>query len=318
MASKTDTREMYRVKPYYGSEVLETKSGVMYKTENLHTDVTNTIHISKESLVTGDNPAAELEQRQELILKKLQDLKEVVSGLRRRYGTVHTSNCGSSSSSVSATRSSNVTTSSLLQGDVLLDLVISVNPNSPPLSLFVLYELLKQQYKVGAKTYVHSSAVNVPEKLTSIFTNDGTKERGDNHLMITVIWKDVSNGPTLMVEPHRQTPIIGESNIARYLMRLLNPNYDTDDIAKVTQIDEWLDTANIQVLQGNTKEKSAAVRSLNSRLGRNDWLVGSRLSLADIVMWSALNQSNQVSDAPANVKKWLKLCSSNSAFKSCL
>lgn len=121
-----------------------------------------------------------------------------------------------------------------------------------------------------------------------------------------------------MVEPHRQTPIIGESNVARYLMRLLNPNYDTDDIVKATQIDEWLDTANIQILQGNTKEKAAAVRSLNSRLGRNDWLVGSEVSLADIVMWSALNQTNQASDAPANVKKWLKLCSTNPAFKSCL
>ena len=127
----------------------------------------------------------------------------------------------------------------------------------------------------------------------------------------------VDNGPCLMISPTKQAAVTGEINVARYINRVINPDCETD-IVMATQIDEWLDIAHIQILNGNLKEKAAALRNLNSRLGRNDWLVGSSLSLADIVTWSALQQTNQASVAPANVKKWLKMCNENELFRTAM
>jgi hypothetical protein len=42
-----------------------------------------------------------------------------------------------------------------------------------------------------------------------------------------------------MVNPQNQTLIEGESNIARYIQRLLNPDFDRCVVAS-TKIDEWL------------------------------------------------------------------------------
>ena len=125
----------------------------------------------------------------------------------------------------------------------------------------------------------------------------------------------VENGPVLMISPTKQTAVRGEVNVARYINRVISPFFETD-IILATQIDEWLDIAHIQILNGNLKEKAAALRNLNSRLGKNEWLAGSSLSLADIVTWSALQQTKQADSAPANVKKWLKTCSESALFKT--
>ncbi|XP_006822418.1 aminoacyl tRNA synthase complex-interacting multifunctional protein 2-like, partial [Saccoglossus kowalevskii] len=120
--------------------------------------------------------------------------------------------------------------------------------------------------------------------------------------------------PEMNIQPVSQSPIHGEANIARYLSRLLDSNYEANpEVA--TQIDTWLDIATNSVLNGASKEKASVLRSLNSHLGKNPWLVGSSLSLADIIMWSSLNQSGQANGAPGNVKKWLKVCEDISAFQ---
>ena len=116
-----------------------------------------------------------------------------------------------------------------------------------------------------------------------------------------------------MVSPGSQTPIFGEANIARYLARLLDTPYDDGEPAAVAEIDQLVDQAAV-LLSGNNKEKSAVLRTLNGSLGRQQWLNGGQLSLADIVIWSAVQQSGQADTAPGNVKKWLERCNSNPAF----
>jgi aminoacyl tRNA synthase complex-interacting multifunctional protein 2 len=115
-----------------------------------------------------------------------------------------------------------------------------------------------------------------------------------------------------MVNPQNQTLIEGESNIARYIQRLLNPDFDRCVVAS-TKIDEWLDLAE-QYVRGNKKENAAVLKSLNSKLGSSEWLVGNSVSLADIVMWSVVNQGKAQKDSPANVKNWLKRCENNVYF----
>lgn len=122
----------------------------------------------------------------------------------------------------------------------------------------------------------------------------------------------VLNGPTLMVSPHKQTNVEGESNIARYIQRLLNPDYDNCPAA-ATKTDEWLDLAE-QYIRGNKKENAAVVKTLNSRLGSSEWLAGKSLSLADIVMWSVISQAKAQKDCPANVKTWIQRCEKSPYF----
>lgn len=128
----------------------------------------------------------------------------------------------------------------------------------------------------------------------------------------------MENGPELMVSPAKQSVVTGEVNIARYINRLLSPAFDTEDIVMATTADEWLDTADLQIFNGNSKQRNSALKSLNNRLKKNIWLVGDQFSLVDAVMWSALHQSNLATSAPENVQIWLNTCSNMPTFKSVL
>jgi len=116
----------------------------------------------------------------------------------------------------------------------------------------------------------------------------------------------VRHGATLVVSPSKQIPVVGEVNIARYLARLMIPRYDAD-IVIATQIDTLLDHAALLLHSSDTL--IASVKSLAQLLGRKKWFVGNdRLSLVDIVMWSAIKQRNVAVSAPENVHQWLARC----------
>ena len=118
----------------------------------------------------------------------------------------------------------------------------------------------------------------------------------------------------MMLSPNIQTRVYGEANVARYLARLLNPAYDAGDIVTAAETDQWLDCAT-QVIHGNNKERASVLRLINSRLGKHAWLVGSGLTLADIVLWSALQQCKMTQAVSGNVKQWLDNCSQQPVFQ---
>lgn len=128
------------------------------------------------------------------------------------------------------------------------------------------------------------------------------------HLFDDVVFIIVRHGASLVVSPGKQTPVVGEVSIARYLARQLTPRYDDDDdIVTATQIDSLLDHAAV-LLHSNT-DTSSAVKSLGQLLGRKKWFVGTdRPSLADIVIWSAIKQRRLAAAAPDNVRQWLAKC----------
>lgn len=264
------------------------------------------------------DPVEALERRQEKILSKLADLRKTLDELTGRYGSVPivSETKVAKSSSVSVKQGSIVVESPLSAG--IHDIVINADPSSPPLSVFVLSEMLKQKFKVLATSYVHSSVKDVDRKLCDAFRNGSSVMRGQLQIALSVVWKKVEDGPELIVSPSKQTVITGEVNIVRYINRILNPSFDKEDIVMATSFDEWLDIAENQLLNGNSKQKTSALKSLNNTLKKNDWLVGSELSLADVVMWSALHQSQQVHGAPENVNKWMKACSNSPLFQSAL
>jgi len=119
-------------------------------------------------------------------------------------------------------------------------------------------------------------------------------------------------GASLIVSPGKQTPVIGEVNIARYLARQLTPCYDADFVT-ATQIDTLLDHAAI-LLHGNC-DTSSAIKSLSQLLGKKKWFVGThQSSLADIVIWSAIKQRHLSAKVPDNMRQWLAQCDRLPAF----
>jgi len=109
-----------------------------------------------------------------------------------------------------------------------------------------------------------------------------------------------------VMSPSKQTPVLGEANVARYLARLLTPRYDSD-VVTATQVDTLLDHA--AVLLHGRDALGAAVKSLGQLLGSKKWFVGGdRPSVADIVMWSAVKQRRVAASAPENVRHWLARC----------
>lgn len=102
-------------------------------------------------------------------------------------------------------------------------------------------------------------------------------------------------------------PIEGEGNVARFLSRLVG--LEPQDPVAATQSDSWVDTAVFQLAEGSGKERAAVLRALNGALGRGPWLVGSELSLADVVCSCCLLQTGtSATSTPANVQRWLKGC----------
>ena len=105
-----------------------------------------------------------------------------------------------------------------------------------------------------------------------------------------------------------QVPVVGMANILRLLTRLFAQElYEGRGPAAAAQVDTWLDAATQQFLNGNSKERAAFLRQLNARLGCANWLAGDALSLADIFVFTALCQTNEVK-ATGNVQNWAKRC----------
>ena len=125
------------------------------------------------------------------------------------------------------------------------------------------------------------------------------------HLIFFVV---VKHGASLIVSPGKQTPVLGEVSIARYLARQLTPRYD-DDIVTATQIDTLLDHAAV-LMHGNC-DTSSTIKLLSQLLRKKKWFVGTdrdHTSLADIVIWSAITQRQLSAKVPDNMRQWVAQC----------
>nr|XP_053640162.1 LOW QUALITY PROTEIN: uncharacterized protein LOC128694196 [Cherax quadricarinatus] len=192
------------------------------------------------------------------------------------------------------------------------DLVISASPEAPPFSLLLLRRLLKTAgISVYCANHLHSSVSQVSERLQHWFMDQDPDGRSSCRVAFTLHWKD-ARVPSLMVDPLRQTTISGEVNIVRYVSRLFplsSPyNYEASGtFATITETDHVLDQLSRQLTEGNNRERQAALRQLNARLGKTGWLMGTSCSIVDVLAWSLMRQKAMVdAGAPANVVKWYK------------
>ncbi|XP_078521273.1 aminoacyl tRNA synthase complex-interacting multifunctional protein 2 [Lissotriton helveticus] len=302
---------MYQVKPYCGELQVELPT-CMYRLPNLH----QTMEPQHQPPDVADPSLQALEVRQEEILKRLYELKAAVDGLSKM---IHTPDADLDITSIIKVEEQAPPQAVVADLDALLgkdygalrDIVINANPSLPPFSLLVLHGLLCQRYKVLTAVHTHSSVKNVPEELLKCFGEQlNNRSRQEYQLGFTLIWKDVPK-PQMKFSIQNMCPVEGEGNIARFLFSLLAPE---SSAVTLTQIDSWVDTVIFQLKEGSNKEKAAVLRAMNSTLGKSPWLVGNELTVADIVGWCAVHQTNGSTALPANVQKWMKSCENLAPF----
>ncbi|GFR00876.1 aminoacyl tRNA synthase complex-interacting multifunctional protein 2 [Trichonephila clavata] len=280
---------MYHVSPLYNFSSDIILPTCMYRMNNIH-DTNFSLGSTDEMNLSNTVDLVELEKSQLNIIQKLEDLKEKVLKLKVEFGVVENNNLGT-----------------------FQDVVIKANPQYPPLSLWVLCHLFSQTTAIRLNTYLHSSLNSIPEninKLENISSSNSCKTS------LTVIWRDGNKDHEMMVDPIHQGIVEGEVNIARYLSRLFSLNYETDPILS-TMIDNYLELVHSSIIHGNNKERQGALRSLNSQLGKNAFIVGDSYTIADIVTWSALIQAKLHQSLPANVMKWFNSLSNVDIFQKC-
>nr|XP_045626035.1 aminoacyl tRNA synthase complex-interacting multifunctional protein 2-like isoform X3 [Procambarus clarkii] len=250
---------------------------------------------------------AALEVRQEALLERLQHLRQQLDHLLgNKVAATQVSSRSTFHPAIGA-----AAYSSPFKAASVHDLVISANPTTPPFSLVLLRKLLREAgCSVYSANHVHSSVSEVSDYLQECFTDQPLVERSKHKVAFTLHWKDVS-ALRLMVNPLHQTQISGEENIIRYVSRLFplsSPfNYEASgSFAVITETDQLLDQVSKQVAAGNNKERQAAMRQLNGRLGKTEWLMGNLCGIADVLAWSLVKQAQLDVAAPANVAKWYK------------
>jgi len=277
---------MYRVPTYYNSDVPLSLPTCMYSVPNYHK------YDSLPKRSDHESPSSEMQsllKRQEGILSELVEMKVEVERIASKLG---------------------VALPTVRTGPPAVDLVVSASPKQPPLSVFAIQHLLcarKNPHSIAV--FVHSSLkAQVPPRLAKGFQQ---VQQGNNKpvpVTITLVWKEVEHGPTMALNPGH-CHLHGEATIGRFLCRTLLPDlYAALTVDEVAEVDMWLDVALSRLASGNSKEKALALKTINTQLQKSEWLVGNKMTLADICIASTLVKTNirAIGSVSQHVETWLK------------
>ncbi|KAK2711373.1 hypothetical protein QYM36_012528, partial [Artemia franciscana] len=184
------------------------------------------------------------------------------------------------------------------------DLVVQASPSAPPFFLKFFKAILEQSgVRVLAKTHCHSS-VSVTKDQETFLESSSSFERSSVHVILTLIWTNVEHGPVLRVGASSKVPIVGDGNIARFFGRLFPKQiaYENLSVKETTQIDHFLDFAHETLLNGNKKDIVANLNMLDAILSSEKYLCGSSITIADVVVWSAVSQVADLNSLPKSLK----------------
>ncbi|XP_046998909.1 probable aminoacyl tRNA synthase complex-interacting multifunctional protein 2 isoform X1 [Schistocerca americana] len=248
---------------------------------------------------------AALENRQEAILKQLNQLKEQMTALRKELRQ-------------SVPKPINETQHHTFEAglqDRLQDIVVNVSPQHPPYSLIALARLWNAKVNLRLSCHVHSTVVNAPKN--ECFSNMDNQTGTENvpELTIFIVWKNVGAETEMVISPISQSTVRGEPNILRYLCRVgpVEYNYEqSENLFDQTKIDEILDSCYHIARCRTKKERLQGIFTITSELGKSDYLLGKTSpSVADIAFWSVLKQVDQTTckDLASNVVTWFQRCS---------
>lgn len=248
-----------------------------------------------------------LEEKQNRILKKLEDLKKTLISMR---GDLNLCNKPAQQPQQKKSPSGSIDTSNLSE------IVINVNPAKVPYSILAVKNQWKGRLNMSVDFFTHST---VPEltKTARDFAKKASSPIELNNLptlKVTIIWKDVDT--TQMLTSPTSLPIYGEVNIIRYLNRV-GPSefwYEVDNHF-ANQTDSVLDICYQLSKKSSAKERQQSAQQLSQRLGKAQFYnESSSLCVADIAVSSTLKKFFNAKEVPANLASWLQKVSSITGY----
>lgn len=249
-----------------------------------------------------------LEENQNRILKKLDELKQTLISMR---GDLKLCNKPQQPKMTSCTFK---TVGKAIDIANLGDVVINVHPANVPYSIIAFKNLWKDRLNLEAEVFTHSTVSDVPKAAKDFAAKVSIESTRNNlpTLKATIIWKDVET--TQMLTSPVSIPVYGEVNIIRFLNRV-GPSefwYEVDNHF-ANQTDSVLDTCYQLSKKHSTKERVSFVQLLSKSLGKSNFFFDSPvLSVADIAVSSILKKlfANNVKELPANLSSWIQKVSS--------
>lgn len=263
------------------------------------TTTTNCNGSGPGSAADGSRNTSEIEQRQEKVLQQLNELKSQLAGIRSQLGLCQ--------KGIQHTQKSAVQKDDLIVDDPLHDIVINSQPTFIPYSLLALKNAWKGTFNIDVKVFAHSSVSNVSKealefqkKLCASSENDPAK-RG---IKITLIWTNCEHTEMIM-SPTMYVPIYGEVNIIRYLGRVGPVEYRYENSPLCNEVDLVLDICYELLRCSTPKSKADILRILNTRLQKEKFFGGDRLSVADVGVYSTfLRMKLSAKELTPALKEW--------------
>ena len=238
---------------------------------------------------------AKLEKKQDSINQMVSSLKHEMNLLKqqRRTGSPRTTPEPVRQSTIQPPR-------------VPIDAVIKCHPDSPPTATLLLFSHIQQYTPVSWRCLSHSTLTDpCPDCFTLL---QHVEKSNKPNIVLTLVWIGEKGLPTLKVTGP-QTPLYGDHTIAKYLCRLYAADmYEGLSAELATEVDQWINSFFMQLLSGSSKERQSVLKALNSHFGKSRWLVGDKVSLADIVAFSYLTNREVLGEIKLqkNVTEWIK------------
>ncbi|XP_023167657.2 probable aminoacyl tRNA synthase complex-interacting multifunctional protein 2 isoform X1 [Drosophila hydei] len=240
-----------------------------------------------QHLLKNEDTAAVL-QRQEKVLKQLEELKAQLAQIREG---LNIKVCGKSVQHTTACHNGG------LKEVPLHDVVVNGHPNFIPYALLALKNAWRNLYTIDVKTFTHSTLADIgpaarefEANLAKVAVNEELPK-----INVTLIWKNCEH-TEMISSPTMYVPIYGEVNIIRYLGRVGPVEYRYENSPLCNEIDAVLDIC-YQLLRCTThKSQVAMVRLLDKRLNQQQYFGGSEMSVADIGVYSSLIRMPAITD----------------------
>jgi len=223
--------------------------------------------------------------RQDAILARLGQLKDQVNAYKQSLGLPPV---GEPKQQVNVSRTA--------------DLVVRCSPSSPALSLPAVFSLLTESgLSVHTSSHTHSS-ITGDHKLSCLLPVTDVA-RATAQVRLTLIWTEVDDCE-LMVSPLTQTVIKGEVNMLRYLARLFPSilSYENDEPHVVDSLLDSVSSLRWVV----PRSRQPLLRTMASRLSKGGYLTGPTLTIADLALYTTLQNLNLVKELQPELSAWFQ------------
>lgn len=103
-------------------------------------------------------------------------------------------------------------------------------------------------------------------------------------------------------------PVYGEVNFLRYLSRIGPNEYNYELDTNPTDVDTLLDIGYLLGKARTKTERHTLLQSLNSKLGKDQWLCNNKITIADVAVNSIIKQVTSNNEVNVNLSKWMNRC----------